>query len=48
MVSQREMFVSKAVKLKAIKNHPGNVLVIGEEKDVYIVNIYKMMVYKHF
>jgi hypothetical protein len=42
------MLVTKAIKIKNIKTHPGNILVIGAQKDVYIVNIYKMMVYKHF
>ena len=42
------MFVTKAVKVKKIRAHPGNVIVFGQEKDVYIVNVYKMMVLKHF
>lgn len=42
------MFVTKAIGIKRIKNHPGNIIVIGEQKDVYIVNVYKMIVYKHF
>ncbi|CDW82512.1 wd g-beta repeat-containing protein [Stylonychia lemnae] len=48
LASQKDMLVTKATKIEQIKNHPGNVLIIGEEKDVYVVNIYKMMVYKHF
>ena len=42
------MLVTKAQKIKNIKAHQGNVMIIGEQKDVYIVNVYKMMVYKHF
>ena len=42
------MLVTKVIKLQEIKSHPGNILVIGVSKDVYVVNIYKMMVYKHF
>lgn len=42
------MLVTKAIRIQAIKSHPGNVLIIGEQKDVYVVNIYKMIVYKHF
>lgn len=48
MASSKDMLVTKAFKLKEMKNHPGNVMVLGENKDVYIVNVYKMMVYKHF
>eukprot|EP00347_Sterkiella_histriomuscorum_P013779 403363397 len=48
MVSQKDMLVTKAIKIQEIKNHPGNVLVIGASKDVYVVNVYKMIVYKHF
>jgi hypothetical protein len=42
------MFVTKAMKIKQIKSHPGNVIVMGHEKDMYIVNVHKMMIYKHF
>lgn len=48
MVSQRDMLVTRAIKIQEIKSHPGNILVIGAAKDVYVVNIYKMIVYKHF
>jgi len=48
MASSKDMLVTKALKLKDMKYHPGNVMVLGENKDVYIVNVYKMMVYKHF
>jgi hypothetical protein len=49
LASQRELFVSPAARLKAIRRHPGNVLVVGKtHNDIYIVNIYKMQVYKHF
>lgn len=48
MASPREMLVTKAIKLKVIKSHPGNILLIGKDKDVYIINVYKMMVLKHF
>ena len=41
------MLVTKGVRMKTIKSHPGNILVIGQEKDIYIVNVYKMMVLKH-
>lgn len=42
------MFVTKTVSVKRIKKHPGNIVVIGQSKDIYIVNVYKMIVYKHF
>lgn len=48
LISQKEMLITKAIQIKNIKEHPGNIIVIGEQKDIYIVNAYKMMVYKHF
>lgn len=48
MASQKDALVTKAIRIQDIKTHPGNVLVIGEQKDVYVVNVYKMIVYKHF
>jgi hypothetical protein len=48
MVSAKELLVTKAIKLKVIKSHPGHVILIGKDKDVYVINVYKMMVLKHF
>jgi len=30
LASQKDMLVTKALKIEQIKNHPGNVLIIGE------------------
>jgi hypothetical protein len=46
MASPKDLLRSKAVKLKAIKQHPGMILVIGKDKDVYVVNVFKMIVLK--
>lgn len=48
MTSQKELLVTKAMKIKVIKSHPGNILLVGKDKDVYVVNVYKMMLLKHF
>lgn len=42
------MLVTKGIKIKGIKSHPGNIIVIGDKKDIYIINVYKMMTFKHF
>ena len=48
MTSTKDMLVTKGFKLKEMSDHPGNIMVIGYNRDMYIVNVYKMMVYKHF
>lgn len=39
--------MTPVTKIKKIKKHPGNVIVMGESKDIYIVNVYKMIAFKH-
>ena len=48
MASPKDLLVTKAEKIKVIKSHPGHLLLIGKNKDVYVMNVYKMMVLKHF
>jgi hypothetical protein len=39
------MLLTKAANIKRMKKHPGVIMVIGEDsKDVYIVDVYKMMI----
>jgi hypothetical protein len=42
MVSPLDLLLTKAVKLKKIKAHPGHVLVLGEKGDINFVNVYTM------
>lgn len=46
--SQKKMLKQKGQTIKPLKTHPGNIIVIGEHKDICIVNVYKMMVIKTF
>jgi hypothetical protein len=40
--------MSQCSKIIRMKKHPGNIMILGKEnKDIYVVNIFKMMVYKH-
>ena len=42
MISPLDLLVTKAIKLKKIKSHPGHILVLGDKGDVSFVNVYTM------
>jgi hypothetical protein len=42
MNSSQDLLVTKGLYLKNIKGFPGHVLLIGDQGDVYIINVYTM------
>jgi len=48
MTSSKDLLVTKGSSLKKIKQHPGHIMVMGAQGDVYIVNVYIMSILKHF
>lgn len=41
------MLSSKGLFLKNIKGFPGSVILIGDQGDIYVVNVYTMQVTNH-
>lgn len=42
MISPRDLLITKALKIKGMKGHPGHILVFGDQGDISIVNVYTM------
>ena len=42
MISPQDLLITKALRIKRMKDHPGHVLVFGDKGDISILNVYTM------
>jgi hypothetical protein len=46
MTSSKDMLNTKVHHIKKLKKHPGHILAIGLDGDLYIINVYIMSLIK--
>ena len=42
-----DLLVTKGLALQTVEGFPGHVFVIGDEGDIYVINVYTMSIHAH-